>query len=56
LLFENSLGKKKLARLCLENKPGMVVYICNPSYTGGIDRRIAIQDWPLAKSEILPEK
>jgi hypothetical protein len=58
LYFKGTQGKKFLRPLCpiSTNKPGMVVHICNPSYTGGIDRRIAIQDWPLAKSEILPEK
>jgi hypothetical protein len=27
----------------LNNKPGMVVYACHPSYAGGMNRRIAVQ-------------
>jgi hypothetical protein len=32
-------------------EPGMVVHACNPSYTGGIGRRITIRGMPLAKNE-----
>jgi hypothetical protein len=34
------------------NKPGMVVHTCNPKYTGGIGRRIMVQDWPQKKDPI----
>jgi hypothetical protein len=46
--FEASPGKK-LVRLHLKNKLGMVMQLCDPSYPGGRGRRI--------KSEVnLPEK
>jgi hypothetical protein len=32
------------------SKFGMVVYICDPSYIGGIDRMIIVQGWPGAKN------
>jgi hypothetical protein len=39
--FKASLGKK-LVRPISINKPGMMVHICNPSYMGGIHRRIVV--------------
>jgi hypothetical protein len=41
LYFEASLGKK-LTIPHLKNKLGMVVYICNLTYEGGVYRRILV--------------
>jgi hypothetical protein len=34
---------KKLVRFQAKNKPGMVVYACNPRYMGHRGRRITVQ-------------
>jgi hypothetical protein len=36
--------------------PGMVVYFCNPNYSGGVGRRIAVQAGPGKTHETLSEK
>jgi hypothetical protein len=40
--FKASPGQKKNLALISISKPGVVVHICNHSYTGGIGRRITI--------------
>jgi hypothetical protein len=35
---------------------GVVVCACNPSYIGGIGRKITVSGWPGQKHETLPEK
>jgi hypothetical protein len=39
-----------------QNKLGLVVYACHPSYKGGIGIRIAVQGRPCAKNKTLSEK
>jgi hypothetical protein len=46
LQFEASLGKKVSETPILINKLGVVVYICGPSYVGGIGKRINILAGP----------
>jgi hypothetical protein len=43
--FKSSPGKK-LGRLYLKNKLGVVVCAYKPSYSGSGSRRIMVQDWP----------
>jgi hypothetical protein len=38
------------------NKQGMVVYAYTPNFSGSTGRRIRVQGWPWAKSEMLSEK
>jgi hypothetical protein len=51
--FKDSSGKKVNLST---NKPGIVAHICNPSYVGGIDRRITVHCQLRAKTNTLPEK
>jgi hypothetical protein len=43
LQFDTSLNKKVSKTPISTNKPGIVVYTCGPSSTGGIDRRSMVQ-------------
>jgi hypothetical protein len=52
--FEASLGKKLM--MCHLNKQARQVHTCNPSYTGGIGKRIAVRGWPGNKEENSTEK
>jgi hypothetical protein len=55
--FSASLGKKVTNTPVSTNKPGIGVHACNPSYSGGIGRRITVQGQPQAKIlELLSEK
>jgi hypothetical protein len=41
--FEANLGRKVSKTLISSNKPKVVVSACNPSYVGGIGRRITVR-------------
>jgi hypothetical protein len=47
ILDQDHPGKK--VRPHLNNKLGMVVHIHDPSYIGGIGKRIVVPDWPEQK-------
>jgi hypothetical protein len=51
-------ARQKVSKtLSSTNKPGVVVYACHPSYTEGIDKRIAVvYGWHKQKCKTLPEK
>jgi hypothetical protein len=42
LWFKTSLGKKFAGPHLNQSKLGTVVHTCNPSYVGGIDRRVTV--------------
>jgi hypothetical protein len=51
ILFQGQPGKK-LPRLPIStNKLGIVVHLYNPSYMGGVSRRIAVRGWPGRKKQ-----
>jgi hypothetical protein len=50
-------AQKKISETSIStNETGMVIQICNPTYAGGIGRRITVPGWPVQKCERLSEK
>jgi hypothetical protein len=49
LWFKASPGKG-LARPYLDQQAEVELHACDPSYKGGIGRRIVVQGWPQAKT------
>jgi hypothetical protein len=50
ILVRGQLGQKSFQDTISNNKMGVVVLACHPSYTGGIGRRILVQVQPKAKT------
>jgi hypothetical protein len=55
LWFKASPGKK-LATIISTNKLGIVSHTCNPSYTGGVGRRIVVPGQPWKAKIMKPTK
>jgi hypothetical protein len=53
LQFEATLGKKVSEIPISTSRLIIVVYCYNPSYMGGIGKRLTVQDWPWEKSTTL---
>jgi hypothetical protein len=47
--FKASLGKKLARTSISNNKLGMALYFCNPSYAASLSRRTTVHHWPWTK-------